>query len=209
VDREARRYIHAEAYENLRRLVLDKLAAYHAEYPLKAGMPSEELKSKFPARINPKLPNQVMNQMIRAEELVLEDNLVRLAGHKVSLGIDQAALKRQIQAAYVAGGITPPYFKEVCQRLKTAPGPAKDVLRLMVEAGELVKVKEDLYFHRPAIEELRARLVAFLKENGAITTPQFKDMTGASRKYVIPLAEFFDATKVTIRVGDNRQLRKG
>jgi selenocysteine-specific elongation factor len=209
VDREARLYIHTEAYQNLRGLVLDRLEGYHGAHPLKAGMPSEELKSKFPARINPKLPNQVINQMIRAEELVLEDNLIRLAGHKVSLGIDQAELKRKIQAAYVAGGITPPYFKEVCQQLGAEPGPAQDVLRLMVEDGELVKVKEDLYFHRPAIEELRARLVAFLKANGAITTPQFKDMTGASRKYVIPLAEFFDATKVTIRVGDNRQLRKG
>ncbi len=209
VDREARLYIHAEAYANLRGLVLDQLGGYHEAHPLKAGMPSEELKSKFPDRVNPKLPNQVMNQMIRSEELVLEDNLVRLAGHKVSLGMDQAELKQKIERAYVQGGITPPYFKEVCQQLGTDPGPAQEILGLMVEDGLLVKVKEDLYFHRPAIEDLRVRLVAFLKENGAITTPQFKDMTGASRKYVIPLAEFFDATRVTIRVGDNRQLRGG
>jgi selenocysteine-specific elongation factor len=150
-----------------------------------------------------------MNQMVKAEELVLEDNLVRLAGHRVSLAIDQAELKQKIENAYVRGGITPPYFKEVCQQLGTEAGAAREILRLMVEDGLLVKVKEDLYFHRPAIEDLKARLVAFLKENGAITTPQFKDMTGASRKYVIPLAEFFDATRVTIRVGDNRQLRKG
>ena len=78
----------------------------------------------------------------------------------------------------------------------------------MVEDGQLIKVKEDLYFHRPAIEDLKARLVGFLKENGTITTPQFKDMTGASRKYVIPLIEHFDATNVTIRVGDIRKLRK-
>jgi selenocysteine-specific elongation factor len=172
-------------------------------------MPSEELKSKFPVRINPKLPNQVLNQMIKARELVLEDNLIRLADHKVSLGIDQAALRQKIQDAYVQGGITPPYFKEVCQTLQTDPGAAREILGLMVEDGQLIKVKEDLYFHRPAIEDLKARLVGFLKENGTITTPQFKDMTGASRKYVIPLAEFFDTTKVTIRVGDNRQLRKG
>ncbi len=209
VDREARLFIHAEAYENLRRQVLDHLGGYHAAYPLKAGMPSEELKSKFPARINPKLPNQVLNQMVRTEELVLEDNLIRLAGHQVSLGLDQTELKQKIEKAYVEGGITPPYFKEVCQQLGADPGAARDVLRLMVEDGLLIKVKEDLYFHRPAIEELKGRLVAFLKENGAITTPQFKDMTGASRKYVIPLAEYFDATRVTIRVGDNRQLRGG
>ena len=209
VDREARLYIHAEAYANLRHLVLDQLGNYHKTNPLKAGMPSEELKSKFPLRINAKLPIQVMNQMVKSEELVLEDNLARLTGHQVSLGIDQAELKQKIQDTYVKGGITPPYFKEVCQQLGTDPRAAQEILRLMVEDDLLVKVKEDLYFHRPAIEDLKARLVAFLKENGTITTPQFKDMTGASRKYVIPLAEFFDATRVTIRVGDNRQLRGG
>ncbi len=209
VDREARLYIHAEAYANLRHLVLEQLGNYHKTNPLKAGMPSEELKSKFPMRINAKLPIQVMNQMVKSEELVLEDNLARLTGHQVSLGIDQAELKQKIQEAYVKGGITPPYFKEVCQQLDADPRAAQEILRLMVEDDLLVKVKEDLYFHRPAIEDLKARLVAFLKENGTITTPQFKDMTGASRKYVIPLAEFFDATRVTIRVGDNRQLRRG
>ena len=86
---------------------------------------------------------------------------------------------------------------------------ARDVLQLLVENGDLLKVKEDLYFHRQAIDDLRLRLVDFLKEKGEITTPEFKDMTGASRKYVIPLAEYFDTTNVTIRVGDIRKLRRG
>jgi selenocysteine-specific elongation factor len=78
-----------------------------------------------------------------------------------------------------------------------------------VEENQLVKVKEDLFFQRKVIDALKERLVAFLRDRGAITTPEFKDMTGASRKYVIPLAEYFDAVNVTIRVGDTRQLRKG
>jgi selenocysteine-specific elongation factor len=72
----------------------------------------------------------------------------------------------------------------------------------------LIKVKEDLYFHKKAIEDLKIQLVAFLKENGEIGTPQFKDMTGASRKYTIPLIEYFDKSQLTVRVGDSRVLRK-
>ena len=79
----------------------------------------------------------------------------------------------------------------------------------MREEGTLVKVKEDLYFHRSVIDDLRNELVSYLKANGEIDTPQFKGMTGVSRKYTIPLIEFFDATKVTIRVGDTRRLREG
>jgi selenocysteine-specific elongation factor len=209
VDRERRLYVHADTYAYLRQLVLDQLAAYHAKHPLKAGMPREELRSKFPRQINIKLAPLVLNQMLKSEELAAEDDVIRLAGHKVSLASDQSQLREKILQAYDRGGLTPPYFKEICQSLQVAPGDARDVLQLLVENKQLVKVKEDLYFQREAIEGLKARLVAFLRDKGAITTPEFKDMTGASRKYVIPLAEYFDAANVTLRVGDTRQLRKG
>jgi len=79
----------------------------------------------------------------------------------------------------------------------------------LVEEGQIIKTKEDLYFHVKAVEKLKSRLVDFLKTHGEITTPQFKEMTGASRKYVIPLIEYFDSKNVTLRVGDSRKLRKG
>jgi len=72
-----------------------------------------------------------------------------------------------------------------------------------------MKVKEDLFFHKSVIDDLKKGLVSYLKANGEITTPQFKEMTGVSRKYTIPLIEFFDTLKVTIRIGDIRRLREG
>jgi len=209
VDRDRRLYVHADTYARLRQLVLDQLGRYHAAHPLKAGMPREELRSKFPAHIHPKLAPQVLNQMLKAKELAAEEDTIRLAGHRVSLAGDQSQLKDKILQAYTRGGITPPYFKEICQTLKVEARDARDVLQLLVEENRLVKVKEELYFQRDVIDDLQARLVAHLRDKGVITTPEFKDMTGASRKYVIPLAEFFDARNVTIRVGDTRQLRKG
>ncbi len=77
-------------------------------------------------------------------------------------------------------------------------------MRPTVHNGDIIKVKEDLYFDAGAVSELKDRLVNFLQENGEITTPQFKDMTGASRKYVIPLIEYFDSKNVTIRIGKRR-----
>ena len=78
----------------------------------------------------------------------------------------------------------------------------------MVKDGVLLKIKEDLFFHQKAIKNLEAQLIAFLKEHGEITTPQFKEMTGTSRKYTIPLIEYFDRAQLTVRVGDSRVLRK-
>jgi selenocysteine-specific elongation factor len=209
IDRERRLYVHADTYTYLRQMVLDQLQKYHGHNPLKAGMPREELRSKFPSHIHPKLAPQVLNQMLKGGELAAEGDIIRLATHKVSLALDQSQLRTKIQKAYAEGGITPPYFKDICQALKVEARDARDVLHLLVEENQLVKVKEELYFQREVIDGLRERLVAFLRDKGTITTPEFKDMTGASRKYVIPLAEYFDAVNVTLRVGDTRQLRKG
>jgi selenocysteine-specific elongation factor len=146
--------------------------------------------------------------MIKEQQLVLEDDTVRLASHTVSLQVDQEALKQQIVDTYRQSKLTPPYFRDIVKSLDVDPKSAKGVLELLVGEGVLVKVKEDLFYDRKTLDELKAQLVAYILENGEISTPTFKDMTGASRKYVIPLIEHFDATQVTIRVGDMRQLRK-
>jgi len=83
-----------------------------------------------------------------------------------------------------------------------------DVLYMLLNEGSVIKTKDDLYFDRTAIDKLESQLIDFLKKNESISTPQFKEMTKASRKYVIPLIEYFDSTNRTIRVGDTRQLRR-
>jgi selenocysteine-specific elongation factor len=209
IDKENRIYIHGSGFKNLHREIAEHLAAYHGENPLKAGMPKEELKSKFPALDGGKLFNLMINHMVKEKTIVAEEETVRLATHKISLAADQTGVREKILKTYSESKLQPPYFKELGKTLAIEPAQAKDVLLLLVDEGALVKVKEDLYFHVGAVAELKGRLVDFLKANGEINTPQFKDMTGASRKYVIPLIEYFDSKNVTIRIGDIRKLRKG
>ena len=172
-------------------------------------MPKEELKSKFPQLADPKVFNLVLNQMIKSNLIAQEENTVRLSDHRISLGADQADVRQKMLDLYQNGGLQPPYFRDVPGMLNVDSDHTKDVMMLLVEEGLIVKTKDDLYFHADAITELKNRLVDFLKSNGEITTPRFKEMTGVSRKYVIPLIEYFDANKVTLRVGDSRKLRRG
>ncbi|WP_319524747.1 selenocysteine-specific translation elongation factor [uncultured Desulfosarcina sp.] len=208
VDKESRRYVHQETFDAMRQLSRTVLEAYHRENPLKTGISKEELKSKFPHDAGGKLFTLVLNREIKDNQLVLEDDRVRLSSHEVSLQVDQQELKQQILDVYRQSGLTPPYFREIVSQLSVEPKPAKEVLELLVGEGALVKVKEDLYYDRPTLENLKQQLVDHIIAKGEISTPEFKDMTGASRKYVIPLIEHFDATNVTIRVGDIRKLRK-
>jgi selenocysteine-specific elongation factor len=207
-DKENRIYIHNNSLEKLKKNILNYLAKYHSAYPLKAGMPKEELKTKLPPALPAKLYNLSLNLMIKGNQIVQEENTVRLATHTISLGADQADVRDKILDTYLRSGLQPPYFKELSKTLDINPNRAKDVLMHLVDEALIVKIKEDLYFHAKAIDELKKRLVEFLETKGEITTPQFKKMTGVSRKYVIPLAEYFDAKNVTLRVGDFRKLRK-
>jgi selenocysteine-specific elongation factor len=208
-DKEKRIFLHQAVFDQLINKSSEYLGAYHAANPLKAGMPKEELKSKFPQLSDPKIFNLVLNQMIKSNQIVQEENTVRLSDHRVSLGADQADIRKKIINLYQQGGLQPPYFRDVSKLLNVDPQHTKDVMLLLVEEGLIVKTKDDLYFHIDAITGLKNKLVDFLKSNGDITTPQFKEMTGVSRKFVIPLIEYFDASKVTLRVGDSRKLRSG
>jgi selenocysteine-specific elongation factor len=207
-DKESRAFVHQATFDKLKRKMSEYLGNYHKANPLKTGMPKEELKSKVPQLTDSKLFNLLLNQMIKNQEIIQEENNVRLNSHRVALGEGQADIRDRILKTYQKGGLQPPYFRDIVKTLNVDSNRAKDVLMLLVAEGQIIKTKEDLYFHKEAVAELQGKLVDFIKSQGEITTPQFKEMTGVSRKFVIPLIEYFDAKNVTLRVGDSRKLRK-
>ncbi len=208
IDKDQRLYVHKARFESLKKDMTARLLAYHKKNPLKTGMPREELKSKLPLNVGTKAFTMALNQMTADMGIVQEGESVKLTTHKVSLGEDQAGMKKKISNIYLENGLQPPYFKEVLNILGFDSSHAKDVLMLLVAEGVLIKAKEDLYFHAEPMSGLKQKLIAYLQTHGEISTPQFKEMTQASRKFVIPLLEYFDASHVTLRVGDSRKLRQ-
>ncbi|MGD9504576.1 MAG: selenocysteine-specific translation elongation factor [Syntrophobacteraceae bacterium] len=206
-DKENRRLIHSEALESLKLSITEALADYHGRLPLRPGMPKEELAALLPKTMDVKLYNYTLQLLGRGGSIVQEKELVRLASHKTDLSDAEQTIRRKIEEEFKGAGLQPPSFKEMAERLPGDARGRKEVLDWMLSQGVLVRIKEDLYFHSSVIEELRKRLIGFLRENGEISTPQFKDLTQASRKYMIPLLEYFDMQRLTIRVGDVRRLR--
>lgn len=206
-DKENRRLIHPDALEEIKSCLTAILADYHDRFPLKAGMPKEQIPALLSKPIDGKLYNYVLRQLVEAGQLAQEMEWVRLTTHKVALSKDEDTLRQRIEKAFQESGLQPPFFKEVASGLPGVPKQHQEVLEWMLAKGILVKTKEEIYFHAAVMAELQQRLVDWLKEHGEITTTQFKEMTGASRKYTIPLLEYFDAQKVTIRVGEVRKLR--
>ncbi len=205
-DKENPSFLHQQELDRLYQVMEKELAAYHRANPLKIGLLKEELKSRLPQIRDTKLFNFLLARMTEQQRLVQEREWVRLVDHRVRLQEEQERIRDTLEKTYLRHGLQPPYFKELVGMFpKQQP---KAVLDLLVQEGRLVKVKEDLYFHRQALETLKQRLIEWLKEKGSITTAEFKDLTQAPRKYTIPLLEYFDAQQVTMRVEDRRLLRE-
>ncbi len=136
--------------------------------------------------------------------------MVRLPSHEAAKSQAASGLKplaARVEQLYRDAGLAPPRPAETEVTLKVAAAELEPTLELLQRAGALVRIK-DLWFHRGAVDALRARLVAFLGEHGQITPQEWKELVGATRKFTIPLAEYFDAEKVTLRIGDVRKLRQ-
>lgn len=206
-DRESKRFASSGVLDELSRLLRELLQEFHRREPLRTGMSKEELFARMPQGVDAKLFHELMQRLVAEDEIVQEKDMVRLATHQVALAAEQESLREKIEDIYRKTGLQPPFFREVTEQLEISGGEARRLLNWMLEQGILVKVKEDMFFHREALEDLRRRLLDFLESHGEINTPQFKELTQTSRKYTIPLLEYLDTTRFTIRVGDVRRLR--
>jgi selenocysteine-specific elongation factor len=205
-DKEHGYLIHSKHLNSVRDQLLDTVLGFHKECPLKPGILKEELRSRVRGASNPKLFNFIMTMLSRENVVVLEKELVRLKDHRVTLKQDQKDVRWKLDEIYLQAGLEPPYFKDIKDKFPENIG--NEVLHVMVREGILLKVRENMFFHCKAIEALKSRVVAFLEKHGEMTTPQFKELAGVSRKYAIPIVEYFDRLQVTVRVGDSRVLRK-
>ncbi len=207
-DREEKRYVSGSLLEELKQGLVDHLAAYHAKHPLRPGLSRGEIQSDWGRGLPPKLIHHLLERCQREGLVAVEQDVVKLAEHTVSLGSDLAKLKQELLDIYQKAGIQPPNLNEALERLGVSKNEAAPVLRLLQESGSLVRVKDTLYFSPEALEELRSKVRDYFKTRDELTPADFKELTGLSRKYAIPLMEQLDKDKVTMRIGDVRKLRK-
>lgn len=195
-------------YAQLEDLLMKSLADYHQNNPLKEGISKEELKAALAGTVSAKLFNMVLASLGKRNLIASDKDNVRLASHLVQLAGEEDALRRSIASTYTQAGLTPPSLADVLNGFKDRKIKAQNIVKLMIKDGELIKINEDLCFTGEALTRLREEYKAQLVRDGQATPATFKDLTGLSRKYIIPLMEYFDTSKLTVRVGDHRILRE-
>jgi selenocysteine-specific elongation factor len=175
------------------------LRDFHARNPLAAGMSKQELRS----RELPGAPLFLLDALVaRADGIRAEGITVRLLSHKVVLKQDEEQASGSIEKAFLDTGLTVPPVAEVLRTSGVEPVPARSLLQMLIRQGKLVKIGDDMIFHRAALDGLRARLAPHRGQR--LTVSRFKDLAAVSRKYAIPLLEYLDRERITRRDGDDR-----
>jgi len=209
VDSASQRYIISEEAQQLSQTILSSLATYHQANPLKNGLSKEEVRSGLRQAVDPKVFNYCLNDLMRKKTVVQEESVIRLATHQVALKADEEKLKRDLKTWYHEKGLTTATIKETYEVFGDYPASlVKEVFDLLLKEGMLTKVSESLYFSSEHLNRLQEEVVTFMKREGEIDAPGFKNLSGLTRKFSIPILEYFDRMKLTIRIGDKRILRK-
>ncbi len=199
------RMVHADFAEMVKRKIIERLAVFHREQPLRDGMSKQELRSSVPG--GDKLFKAAMESLVAKGEVVDQGDTVRASSHKVHLKDEQKGIKDRILKMILEGKNQPPVLKEILALTGSDNKQIRSLLNILEKEGKVVRVKEDIYFSAGFINQTKARMEEFIKREGGLTPSQFHEITGSSRKYNIPLLEYFDRQRFTMRVGDQRVLR--
>lgn len=203
-------YISRAAFDSLARATTEEVTKHHVSEPLSRGLPRETLRERLFASTSPGVFRAVLAYLENAGTLTAEKEIVRAVSHTLTLSPSDAAIKDNLEAAYKDAALESPTFDEALQRVcgtRTSPAHVRTIFQLLIEAGTLVRVGNDLVFHKDSLDRLFGQLSGYAaahEPERLIDIAAFKDLAGVSRKYAIPLLEYLDRVRITRRAGDKR-----
>ena len=177
---------------------------FHRANPLLPGIPKQDLIGRIRSS-RPEIVEAALGEMVRAKAVVISGDIVQSAGRGIVLTADETKAKALIEHEFESAGLAVPGIAEILGKLPVDSKRAEKLLQILLREKVLIKVTSDLVFHRSALVRLRELLTRYKKEHGEqLPIAAFKELTGVSRKYAIPLLEHLDRERVTRRVGDQR-----
>lgn len=195
-------FVHRASFDSLKSQLTKRVEDFQAESPLVAGLSRKELQESFATRSE--VFSAALDALLKEKKLEFVGELVRLTGRGVVMKDEEAASKKTIEQAFASAGLAVPALKDVLNTLKLDRARAQKIVTLMLRDKVLVKVSDELVFHSSALQQLREQIASQKAKSPVLDVARFKELTGVSRKYAIPLLEYLDRERVTRRVGNER-----
>ncbi|MBI3273099.1 MAG: selenocysteine-specific translation elongation factor [Planctomycetes bacterium] len=201
---QGNRFLHVDALAKTREKALASLAAFHAENPLRAGI--ERIAFRNRLELENEAYDLVLGELLRTAAVVEENAFLRAANFQVRMNDEFRRLSGQLEQLLLETEFNTPRPDELPGLLKATAEKAAQVLRILVESGTIIRLKDDILLHQKAIEKARELLVKQIQEKGEVISGDFRTALATSRKYVIPLLDWFDEQGITVREGSRRVL---
>ena len=206
----AGRYIAAASFAKITSTARNEIAEFHKNEPLAKGMPLELLRELAFAFLPAEVADAVLAEAVRKDTLFLDKDSVRLASHAAELSPAEKEVSDKILHVLSQAGLEVPKIDEVVTvaiaGTKVTAAEGKKLVQQLIDSENVIKVTAEFHFSKPVIDDLHAKLKSFADTTAdrLIDVPKFKEIAGVSRKYAIPLLEYFDREHVTARAGDKR-----
>jgi selenocysteine-specific elongation factor len=203
-------FIARTPFENLKTKTLAEIENFHRKEPLARGILRETLREKIYAHLAPEIFRGVLTNLENEKLVAAEKDIVRLAAHSTELSADEKMLRVRLEKTYKTARLEVPKLEdalsEVIKNTKSSRETARKVFQLLLDSGEIIKITDEFYFSKKEIADLINKIKDYAAQNSdrLIDVAKFKDIAGISRKYAIPLLEYFDRERVTRRAGDKR-----
>ncbi|MGI8669702.1 MAG: selenocysteine-specific translation elongation factor [Aridibacter sp.] len=204
-------YVARSPFDNLKQKVLGEIENHHKSEPLSRGILRETLREKTAAHIPIEVFKTVLEYLSNNKQIIVEKDIVKASSHNQELSADEKKVKENLNKIYKDAKLQVPTLENALndsvKETNISTQNARKVFQLLINSGEIIKVTEDFYFVKNAIEDLIEKVRNYAEtqtENRLIGVPEFKDIADVSRKYAIPLVEYFDSEKITRRAGDKR-----
>ncbi|MCX8021935.1 MAG: selenocysteine-specific translation elongation factor [Syntrophorhabdaceae bacterium] len=198
--------VHIDFFSDYKRLVKEILEDFHKKYPLKLGISKEELRTRLPS-VDIQIFQAAIEECTEEGSIEIEKDKVRLKGRSEEIEKESETLGMKILDILKNNGLTPPSLKDIASMIGIGEDRLKDMMERLIYTGKVVKVKGDLYYSKETIDWVKEKIIEYLKEKKEMAPTDLKSVFDISRKYLIPILEYLDDAKITIRVGDKRILR--
>ena len=195
--------VHRDVILSLKERILDTLKAFHKGNPLKMGTDETHLKTLLGKNINPLLITATLTSLRNEKAVKVTDNKLSLANFTIEVSTQDRGTAEKVEEFFLKAGFAPPSMEEMCAKFGAS---GKAVIPLLIEQKKIIGVEKSLCFHATVLDKLKENLREYIKKQGTISVAQFRDLTKTSRKYAVPLLEYFDAIHFTKRTGDVRIL---
>jgi len=198
-------FIHRDTCRDVRQKLLDIVGDFHRSKPESPGLSSEQLHEA--SRLKKDVFDGLVNMLISQGKLIERKHRLALPEHQETFSDDEQKMLHSVESLFKTRPFNPPNLEEVVEHTKANPEKIQKILKILLEQEQLVRVDKDLFFHREAVERARETLVTYITEQGGLESVKFKYLLDTTRKFAIPLLDYFDRIGVTRRVGYTRYLK--